>query len=385
MNALIHSSILSLLKQSQDIGIAICEIIKSDNSEDLTLYCIETNNTFAKCLNSTTEQLEDMQLDNTIYDFNSIAKNPQQKLIPLLEHNKEYYKIDAIYDNNICNKIIFFLHPVGDYIKFYKQHITEKAQAKFLSFTHNSIVPMMISNLHDFVDYNQSYVNFLGYETKEELMQKKSHEIFQVYQPNGRLSKELYEEYLQYAIQHGVVNFEWVYLKKDGTEAYAEAHMNYNLINGNSFINITLKDITKTKQLEKELQLEHERLINEVSVPIIPIFKNILLLPLIGTLSEHRANLALEKSLQTIATQQSHTIIIDISGINPNNILLIINNLNKLSKAAKLMGCKTILSGISAPIANAIISSNTTISEVYTTNTLESALAITLNHNSIHF
>ncbi|MDY0405849.1 anti-anti-sigma factor [Virgibacillus sp. 179-BFC.A HS] len=94
-----------------------------------------------------------------------------------------------------------------------------------------------------------------------------------------------------------------------------------------------------------ELLEKQRKLVDNLSVPIIPITQTISVLPLIGTLDDNRARIIEEKALMEIAKSKVHTLIIDLSGIaetSPESV----SYFAKLMEAIKMMGCEPILTGL---------------------------------------
>jgi rsbT co-antagonist protein RsbR len=81
----------------------------------------------------------------------------------------------------------------------------------------------------------------------------------------------------------------------------------------------------------------------------------------------------MDKALASIVDNRAHTLMLDIGGVGVVDTA-VANHLIKIAKAAVLMGCKTIISGISPAIAQTITELGIEMGAVRTTSTIESAL-----------
>ncbi|MFS0862249.1 ATP-binding protein [Fredinandcohnia sp. 179-A 10B2 NHS] len=105
----------------------------------------------------------------------------------------------------------------------------------------------------------------------------------------------------------------------------------------------------------KDEQLESQRqLVENLSVPIIPINKNIYIIPLIGTIDDIRAETIEDKILTGIGEDHIRTLIMDLSGVAFMNDSAM-RRFIKILEGIKMMGCKTVLTGIRADIVKKMI------------------------------
>ncbi|MFC4801663.1 ATP-binding protein [Neobacillus sp. GCM10023253] len=140
--------------------------------------------------------------------------------------------------------------------------------------------------------------------------------------------------------------------------------------------------ITYTKY--KDELLENQRkLVENLSVPIIPINKEICILPLIGTLDDLRISTIQDKVLTEIEYRQIQTLIIDLSGVASMEKEAA-RNFVQIIQGFSMMGCKTILTGMRAEIVKSLISSGVDIShKVEFKGTLQLALNDIVFHKDL--
>lgn len=111
----------------------------------------------------------------------------------------------------------------------------------------------------------------------------------------------------------------------------------------------------------------------EMSTPVTQIWDSILLLPVVGLVDSKRAQDIMNAVLSAIARTQSRIFILDISGVGIVDTA-VANHLIKITKATRLMGCESIISGISPAIAQTMIELGIDVGTVKTTATMMDAL-----------
>lgn len=123
--------------------------------------------------------------------------------------------------------------------------------------------------------------------------------------------------------------------------------------------------------------IEHQaQLIADMEIPILDINDSTALIPLIGILDSVKSQKLMENILITIKENTLKIVIIDIEGIMIVDSA-VAAHLIKITKATKLMGCTTILSGIAPEVAQTIVNLGINLDGILTTSTLKDALLLT--------
>ena len=135
--------------------------------------------------------------------------------------------------------------------------------------------------------------------------------------------------------------------------------------------------LDEISRLQQERIGEHNALLLEMSTPVTPIWEGILLLPLIGIIDSSRTQDIMNKSLSKIAETRAKVFVLDISGVGAVDTA-VANQLIRITKATRLMGCESIISGISPAIARALVELGVNVGEVKTTSTLRDAFEAAL-------
>jgi rsbT co-antagonist protein RsbR len=115
----------------------------------------------------------------------------------------------------------------------------------------------------------------------------------------------------------------------------------------------------------------------ELSTPVIKVWDKILTLPIIGTLDSRRAQLMTEALLQKIVETNSTIAILDITGVKMMDTL-VANHLIKTVTAARLMGARCILTGVSAPIAQTMVQLGIDLSQITTRAQMSDGIKLAL-------
>ncbi len=111
----------------------------------------------------------------------------------------------------------------------------------------------------------------------------------------------------------------------------------------------------------------------EMSTPVTKIWDGVLFAPIVGIVDSKRSVDIMNKALSSIADTRASTLLLDIGGVAVVDTA-VANHLIKIAKAAVLMGCRTIISGISPAIAQTIAELGIDLGAIKTTSTIESAL-----------
>lgn len=125
----------------------------------------------------------------------------------------------------------------------------------------------------------------------------------------------------------------------------------------------------------KDEQISAQKvLVEDLSVPIIPITATTCILPLIGSLDYFRTTIIQEKVLHEISRLHIQTLILDLSGIADMEHE-VIDNLTKVIDSTKLMGCQTVITGLRPEVVRKMASLGSHFdAETKTLGTLQRAL-----------
>lgn len=135
--------------------------------------------------------------------------------------------------------------------------------------------------------------------------------------------------------------------------------------------------IDEISRIQREKLAASSQALMEMSTPVTPIWEGILLLPLLGILDSSRTQDVMNKTLNKIAETRAKVFVLDISGVGAIDTA-VANQLLKITKATQLMGCETIVSGLSPSIAGTLVELGVNVGEVRTTATLRDSFELAL-------
>ena len=137
--------------------------------------------------------------------------------------------------------------------------------------------------------------------------------------------------------------------------------------------------LQKIQEQQKTILQQQDDLL-ELSSPVIKVWDNVLILPVIGTLDSQRTQIMMENLLEKIVQTGCTMAILDITGV-PTVDTQVANHLLKTVTSARLMGADCIISGISPAIAQTIVHLGIDLSGIQTKATLQDAMIFSLKKN----
>ena len=210
---------------------------------------------------------------------------------------------------------------------------------------------------------NENFLRIFGYSLDE--IVGKHHRIF--CDPGYAESLE-YAQFWQKLGRGEYDADEFKRINKDGAEIWLQA--SYNPIF--DMEGRPLKVVKFASDITLEVQKRSLALL-EMSTPVTKIWDGVLFAPIVGIVDSKRSVDIMNKALSSIADTRASTLLLDIGGVAVVDTA-VANHLIKIAKAAVLMGCKTIISGISPPIAQTIVELGIDLGSIQTTSTIEAAL-----------
>jgi len=210
---------------------------------------------------------------------------------------------------------------------------------------------------------NDNFLDIFGYTLDE--VTGKHHRMFC---DPGYAESADYREFWQRLGRGEYDADEFKRISKDGAEIWLQA--SYNPIfdaDGRP-----LKVVKFASDITQEVQRRSLALL-EMSTPVTKIWDGVLFAPIVGIVDSKRSLDIMNKALGSIADTRANTLLLDIGGVAVVDTA-VANHLIKIAKAAVLMGCKTIISGISPSIAQTIAELGIDLGAIQTTSTIEAAL-----------
>ena len=132
----------------------------------------------------------------------------------------------------------------------------------------------------------------------------------------------------------------------------------------------------------EELISDQAEQLLELSTPVVKLWEGVVAVPLVGTLDSARAQVVMERLLQTLVDTGSPYAIIDITGV-PAVDTQVAQHILKTVVAARLMGADCIISGIRPQIAQTIVALGIEFGDIATKASLADALRHVLRQTDV--
>jgi rsbT co-antagonist protein RsbR len=132
----------------------------------------------------------------------------------------------------------------------------------------------------------------------------------------------------------------------------------------------------------EELISDQAEQLLELSTPVVKLWEGVVAVPLVGTLDSARAQVVMERLLQTLVDTGSPYAIIDITGV-PAVDTQVAQHVLKTVVAARLMGAECIISGIRPQIAQTIVALGIEFGDIATKASLADALRHVLRQKDV--
>ncbi len=134
----------------------------------------------------------------------------------------------------------------------------EREQIKYKTlFTTNSDSIVLLDE-QGFTDCNQAAVDLFQLANVAEFCRRRPSDLGPPTQPDGTPSAEYAGRYIQRAIENGHCDFEWLGLKRDGTEFPSEISLHSMVLNGQVVVQAIMRDITERKRNEDRFKTAYE-------------------------------------------------------------------------------------------------------------------------------
>lgn len=140
------------------------------------------------------------------------------------------------------------------------------------------------------------------------------------------------------------------------------------------------QDVTRVTQAESALKdsllqqanyiQTQAELIRELSTPLIPVQDGVVVMPIIGIVDNARAEQIMSTLLNGIVAHHANTVILDVTGMKTLDTH-VAGALLQAAKAARLLGTRVILTGISPSVAQTLVTLGVDLQGIDTQRTLQ--------------
>lgn len=138
------------------------------------------------------------------------------------------------------------------------------------------------------------------------------------------------------------------------------------------FLDIGLAIDTYIYQRESTIR-EQQEAIRELSTPVLQVRPGLLILPIIGVIDADRARQLTEQLLRAIRSSRSKVVVVDITGV-PAVDSGVANHLIQTVEASRLMGATVIVTGLSAVVAQTLVTLGVDLTKLNTVGDLQGGI-----------
>jgi rsbT co-antagonist protein RsbR len=130
--------------------------------------------------------------------------------------------------------------------------------------------------------------------------------------------------------------------------------------------------VSFVQERERVIRQQQEA-IRELSTPVLQVRERLLILPIVGVLDSQRARQLTEQLLQGIRVNRAKVVVIDVTGV-PDIDSTVANHLVQTVEASRLMGASVIITGLSADIAQTLVTIGVDLSKMNAVGDLQGGI-----------
>ncbi|MBW2527613.1 MAG: STAS domain-containing protein [Deltaproteobacteria bacterium] len=146
-----------------------------------------------------------------------------------------------------------------------------------------------------------------------------------------------------------------------------------SLQSGNELIAKLAAAINATAADQGRIIRQQDQAIQELSNPILTVWDDVLVVPIIGIVDSTRTAGLMDRMLASVVASQARCVIIDITGIEVVDTRTA-DNLIQMVKAARLVGARCVLTGIGSAVAQTLVEIGVDLAGVVTLRNLKDGL-----------
>src|SRR6516162_588635 len=142
----------------------------------------------------------------------------------------------------------------------HSEHLLRESEEKFRALFEGTSQAVLLHDENGILEANPSWLQLLGYSRLDEVVGMHPAELAAPIQPEGECAEVLAKKHIAKAIANGSTRFEWMALRRDGTQLPMEVFLTRIQLGGRELIQAVCNDITVRKRAEEELRESEARL-----------------------------------------------------------------------------------------------------------------------------
>lgn len=229
-------------------GFAIFKLVNAEGNNKIRFEVIESNEMFVEIIGLPTGMDNVDNKDEKIYNLISLWEKQADEEPGIESTNKNIY-----YSQSFNRWYRVNMYSIDNEHK--AVNLTQvNDDVIFKTFFKSASTPMLIIENGKFIEYNNSALDFLGFDETVPLIGKTPRELSPKYQPDGRESHEKAEEMIAITNTNGFHRFEWVHIGKGKKEFYFDIMLTSLVTTGRNIILCVWYDITD--RINKDFSLK---------------------------------------------------------------------------------------------------------------------------------
>src|SRR6516164_1297972 len=142
----------------------------------------------------------------------------------------------------------------------HSEHLMRESEEKFRALFEGTSQAVLLHDENGILEANPSWLQLLGYSRLDEVVGMHPAQLAAPIQPEGECAEVLAKKHIAKALANGSTRFEWMALRRDGTQLPMEVFLTRIQLGGRELIQAVCNDITVRKRAEEELRESEARL-----------------------------------------------------------------------------------------------------------------------------
>jgi PAS domain S-box-containing protein len=255
--------------------------------------------------------------------------------------------------------------------------------ARSSGLTNADLVQVLVDSIKDYaiilldtegkvLSWNAGAERLKGYKAEEIIGQH-----FSRFYPPEDLAKGKTTMELKAAKEEGRFEDEGWRVRKDGSRFWANVvitalHDKSGELRGYGKVT---RDLTERREADERIRKQAQEILEMATVPVVEVWKGVVMVPLIGTLDSQRTQQLMERLLNRVTETASPFALLDITGV-PTIDTQTAQHLIETISAVRLLGAEVILTGVRPAIAQTLVHLGIDLSSVITRSSLTAGLSM---------
>lgn len=134
------------------------------------------------------------------------------------------------------------------------EELLKRSEARYHTLFESANDAIFLMEKETFVECNFKTIEMFGCEKKEDIVGHRPFDFSPERQPDGRFSEEKARELIRAALAGKPQRFYWRHLKRDGTPFDTEVSLNRLELEGKTYLQAIVRDVTEHREMEEKLR-----------------------------------------------------------------------------------------------------------------------------------